>query len=46
VAGLLRQAQESYDAAMAAERSGNWAEYGRQIDRLGAVLKQLHAGSQ
>jgi hypothetical protein len=39
--GLLQQAQQHYDRAIAAQRSGNWAEYGREIEALGAVLRQL-----
>jgi mannose-6-phosphate isomerase-like protein (cupin superfamily) len=41
IAGILQQAQQHYDRALAAQRAGNWAEYGREIDALGAVLKQL-----
>ncbi|HJQ11727.1 MAG TPA: UPF0182 family protein [Gemmatimonadaceae bacterium] len=41
---LLRQAQAHYDRAIAAQRAGNWAEYGRQIDQLGAALRALGAG--
>jgi uncharacterized membrane protein (UPF0182 family) len=41
VSGLLQRAQEHYDRAIAAQRSGNWAEYGKEIDALGAVLRQL-----
>ncbi len=43
-AALLQQAQDHYDRAIAAQRAGNWAEYGRQIDALGAVIRQLKAG--
>ena len=43
---LLRQAQQHYDRAIAAQRAGDWATYGREIDQLGAVLKQLRAGRQ
>jgi uncharacterized protein len=46
VADLLRQAQEHYDRAIAAQRAGNWAEYGKEIDALGAVIKRLRAGSR
>jgi uncharacterized membrane protein (UPF0182 family) len=38
---LLRQAQQHYDRAISAQRAGDWAAYGREIDQLGAVLKQL-----
>jgi uncharacterized protein len=41
---LLRQAQQHYDRAIAAERAGDWATYGREIDQLGAVLRQARAG--
>jgi uncharacterized membrane protein (UPF0182 family) len=42
-AGLLGQAQQHYDRAIAAQRAGDWSTYGREIDQLGAVLKQLRA---
>ena len=41
--GLLGKAQEHYDRAIAAQRAGDWAAYGREIDQLGAILKQLRA---
>jgi uncharacterized membrane protein (UPF0182 family) len=40
---LLRQAQEHYDHAIAAQRAGDWAAYGREIEQLGAVLKRLRS---
>lgn len=40
-ADLLRKAQQHYDRAIAAQRAGDWATYGREIDELGAVLKRL-----
>jgi len=43
VSELLRQAQSHYDRAIAAQRAGNWAEYGREIDQLGAALRALRA---
>ena len=45
-ADVLRQAQEHFDRAIAAQRAGDWATYGREIDQLGAVLKQLRAGGR
>jgi len=45
-ADVLRQAQEHFDRAIAAQRAGDWAAYGREIDQLGAVLKQLRAGGR
>ena len=41
---LLRQAQQHYDRAITAQRAGDWATYGREIDQLGVVLKQLRSG--
>ena len=43
---LLRQAQAHYDRAIAAQRAGNWAEYGREIEQLGAAIRSLRAGKQ
>lgn len=43
-ADLLREAQTHYDRAIAAQRAGNWAEYGREIDQLGAAIRSLRAG--
>jgi uncharacterized membrane protein (UPF0182 family) len=42
-AGLIAQAQQHYDRAMTAQRSGDWSTYGHEIDQLGTILKQLHA---
>lgn len=38
---LLTRSQQHYDRAIAAQRAGNWAEYGREIEQLGAVLREL-----
>lgn len=38
---LLQQAMALYEAAIAAQRDGNWAEYGRLIDELGKVIEEL-----
>jgi uncharacterized membrane protein (UPF0182 family) len=46
VGELLRQAQTHYDRAIAAQRAGNWAEYGREIDQLGAALRALKTGQR
>jgi len=40
-ADVFRKAQQAYDAALRAQREGNWAEYGSQIKTLGEVLKRL-----
>ena len=42
-ASLVQQAQSHYDKAIAAQRAGDWAAYGKEIDALGAVLEQLRA---
>jgi hypothetical protein len=42
-AGLLSQAQQHYDSAIAAQRAGDWAAYGREIEQLGNVLKKLRS---
>jgi uncharacterized membrane protein (UPF0182 family) len=44
-AALLRQAQSHYDKAIAAQRAGDWAAYGREIQALGEVLKELRGGA-
>jgi uncharacterized protein len=46
VGELLRQAQAHYDRAIAAQRAGNWAEYGRELEQLGAALRALSAGQR
>jgi uncharacterized membrane protein (UPF0182 family) len=38
---LLRQLQESYDKAIAAQRAGNWALYGEEMNRLGELVRRL-----
>jgi uncharacterized membrane protein (UPF0182 family) len=38
---LLDRAQQYYDRAIAAQRAGDWATYGREIEQLGAVLREL-----
>lgn len=42
-AGLTALAQAHYQSALAAQKDGNWAEYGRQINELGRVLAALQA---
>ena len=44
VSDLLREAQMHYDRAIAAQRAGNWADYGREIEQLGATLRALRGG--
>jgi len=43
-AALLQEAQQHYDRAMTAQRSGDWATYGKEIEELGKVLRQMRAG--
>ena len=40
---LAAQASEHYRRALQAQRDGNWALYGQEIDRLGEVLERLGA---
>ena len=37
------QARKLFDEAIAAQRKGDWAEYGRKIEELGRVLEKLTA---
>ena len=45
-AALLRSAQDHYDRAISAQRAGDWGEYGKQIQQLGAAIKALQAGKR
>ncbi len=38
---LAQQAQQHYSQALRAQRNGDWARYGDEIERLGAVLDRL-----
>ncbi len=38
---LLEQAVNSYDAALRAQRDGDWARYGEEIRKLGEILNKL-----
>jgi len=38
---LVAQASEHYQRALQAQRAGNWASYGDEIEQLGAVLERL-----
>jgi uncharacterized membrane protein (UPF0182 family) len=40
-AALVREAGQHYDRAIAAQRAGDWAGYGREMQELGRVLGQL-----
>lgn len=41
VQGLAAQARQHYERAVQAQREGDWARYGEEIKRLGAVLEQM-----
>lgn len=43
-ATLLRQVQDAYDRAIAAQRAGNWAQYGEEMNRLGELVRRLSQG--
>jgi uncharacterized protein len=40
-ASLSRQAREAYDRAVQAQREGDWARYGAELKRLGAILDEM-----
>jgi len=40
-ANLAEQAKQHYERAMKAQREGDWARYGEEIKRLGAVIDQM-----
>ena len=42
---LIGQARGHYDRAIAAQRAGDWALYGREIKALGDVLSRLRSGA-
>lgn len=37
---LIKQAQESYEMAVRAQKEGNWTKYGEEIKKLGEILNQ------
>jgi len=41
VAEVAREASAAYDAAIEAQRRGDWARYGQEIERLGQLLRRL-----
>ena len=40
---LIALAEQHYQAAEAAQRDGDWATYGEEIQQLGRVLERLQA---
>lgn len=45
VDALIQRMQQHYDRAIAAQRVGNWADYGRELEQLGAALRELKSRS-
>jgi len=43
---LAKQTQDHYDRAIAAQRAGDWATYGREIQALGAAIRSLRAAQR
>jgi uncharacterized protein len=43
---LIREADDHYQRAISAQRSGDWTTYGKEIQQLGDVLKRLNAASR
>jgi uncharacterized membrane protein (UPF0182 family) len=43
IQALIDQAGQHFQAAEQAQRDGDWATYGRELDALGQVLEQLQA---
>jgi uncharacterized membrane protein (UPF0182 family) len=41
IQGMIKQAGEIYDAAVRAQREGDWARYGDEIRNLGEILNRL-----
>jgi uncharacterized protein len=46
LAPLATRAREHYDRAMQAQRAGNWAQYGQEIEQLGRVIEEMRAADQ
>lgn len=38
---LVREASQAYEAALQAQREGNWSKYGEEIRRVGEILRKL-----
>jgi len=43
-ADLVREAQQHYDRARAAQRADDWATYGQEMKKLGDLIKRLGTG--
>ena len=44
-AALIAEASRHYDRAIAAQRAGDWATYGREIQLLGEALRRMNPGA-
>jgi len=40
-ANLAKEAGDAYDQAMQAQRQGDWAKYGAEINKLGTILENI-----
>jgi len=40
-AALIREARDSYERAVQAQRQGDWAKYGEELRKLGSILAEL-----
>jgi uncharacterized membrane protein (UPF0182 family) len=38
---LAEQAKQHYERAIQAQREGDWARYGEEVKKLGAVIDQM-----
>jgi uncharacterized membrane protein (UPF0182 family) len=45
-AQMIREADNHYQRAISAQRAGDWATYGQEIQRLGEILRRLSAGGR
>lgn len=41
IVDLVRQAQDHYERALTAQREGDWATYGTEMDQVGILLRRL-----
>ena len=41
LAELTADARATYDRAIAAQKAGDWAKYGEEIQRLGEILQRM-----
>ena len=46
IAATATQARESYQRAIEAQRAGDWARYGEELQRLGRLLEQMAQSSE